>query len=103
MGEDVIAYLISHTTTLNQYKQEITTDTRTEIYAQLFDIKRIEFYNAGKAGLNPKFMLKVAQIDYNGENEIELGEKRYGIYRTYRVDKDYIELYCEAKGGVQNG
>lgn len=102
MGEDVIAYLISHTTSLNQYKQEITTDTRTEVYAQLDDIKRIEFYNAGKAGLNPEFMLTVARIDYNGEDEVELNNRRYGIYRTYKVDKDYIELYCQAKGGVQD-
>ena len=39
--------------------------------------------------------------DYNGEKEVELDGIKYGIYRTYEVDKDYVELYCERKGGVQ--
>jgi hypothetical protein len=36
-----------------------------------------------------------------GEREVELDGKKYGIYRTYERNQDYIELYCERKGGVQ--
>ena len=98
---DVIAYLISKTITQNAYKQEVETETKTEIMALYESVSQNEFYKAGEAGLKPEFRLTTAIIDYNGEKEVELDGKKYGIYRTYEVDKDYIELYCERKGGVQ--
>lgn len=98
---DVIAYLIGYTVTLNDYKQEITTETRSQIFAKKESVSRAEFYNGGKSGLQPEFRLKTAIIDYNGELEVELDNVRYGIYRTFNVSADYIELYCEKKGGVQ--
>lgn len=98
---DVIAYLIGYTVTLNDYKQEVTTETQSQIFAKKKSVSRTEFYNGGKAGLQPKFRLKTAVIDYNGELVVELDGVRYGIYRTYNVSEDYIELYCEKKGGVQ--
>lgn len=101
MKKDVIAYLIGKTITLNEYKQEVEVDTRVEILAQKESISQSEFYRGGEAGLKPEFCLTVAIIDYNGEQEVELDGIKYGIYRTYEPDKDYIELYCERKGGVQ--
>lgn len=98
---EIEAKLISYTTTLNAYKQEITTETPKDIFAIMDDIKRAEFYNAGRSGLSPEFMLTVADIDYDGELECEVDSKRYAIYRTYKVDKDYIELYCTKKLGVE--
>lgn len=98
---DVIAYLIGKTITMNARKQEVETNTRTEIMALYESVSQSEFYKGGEAGLKPEFRLTTAIIDYSGEKEVELDGKRYGIYRTYEVDKDYIELYCERKGGVQ--
>lgn len=98
---DVIAYLLGKTITMNQHKQEVEVDTRTEIFAQKESISQSEFYKGGEAGLKPDFRLITAIIDYNGEREVELDGKKYGIYRTYERDQDYIELYCERKGGVQ--
>ena len=98
---DVIAYLLGKAITMNQLKQEVEVDTRTEIFAQKEEISQSEFYKGGEAGLKPEFRLKTAIIDYNGEREVELDGKKYGIYRTYERDQDYIELYCGRKGGVQ--
>lgn len=98
---DVIAYLLGKTITMNQLKQEVEVDTRTEIFAKKESISQSEFYKGGEAGLKPDFRLITAIIDYNGEREVELDGKKYGIYRTYERDQDYIELYCERKGGVQ--
>ena len=98
---DVIAYLIGKTITMNARKQEVETDTRTEIMALYESVSQSEFYKGGEAGLKPEFRLTTAIIDYSGEKEVELDGKRYGIYRTYEVDKDYVELYCERKGGVR--
>lgn len=101
MMKDVIAYLIGYTTTQNDYKQEIHTETRQEILAKKDDVTRSEFYRGGEAGLRPEFVLTTAIIDYSGEREVELDGQRYGVYRTHEVSEDYIELYCERKGGVQ--
>ena len=98
---DVIAFLIGYTVTLNDYKQEVKTETRSQIFAKKESVSRSEFYNGGKAALQPEFKLTTAIIDYNGELEVELDGVRYGIYRTYNVNQDYIELYCEKKGGLQ--
>lgn len=98
---DVIAFLIGCTVNLNDYKQEVKTETRSQIFAKKESVSRSEFYNGGKAGLQPEFKLTTAIIDYNGELEVELDGVRYGIYRTYNVSQDYIELYCEKKGGLQ--
>lgn len=98
---DVIAFLIGYTVTLNDYKQEVKTETRSQIFAKKDSVSRSEFYNGGKAGLQPEFKLTTAIIDYNGELEVELDGVRYGIYRTYNISPDYIELYCEKKGGLQ--
>ena len=98
---DVIAYLIGYTVTLNDYNQEIHTETRTQIFAKKESISRSEYYNGGKAGIQPEFRLTTAVIDYSGQLEVELDGVRYGIYRTYNVSQDYIELYCEKKGGLQ--
>lgn len=98
---DVIAYLIGYAITYDDYEQEIKTETRSMVYGKKESISRAEFYNAGRSGLNPDFRLTVAVVDYNGETELELDGIRYGIYRTYNVNADYIELYCEKKGGLQ--
>lgn len=98
---DVIAYLVGFAITFDEYKREIKTETLTMVYGKKESISRAEFYNAGQAGLRADFRLTIAKIDYNDEIEIELDGQRYGIYRTYDVNADYIELYCARKGGVQ--
>lgn len=96
---DDVAYLVSVQITKNVYQQEVQTEKLRRIYCRRDGITRVEFYNAGKQDLKPAFMLTTAQIDYNSETEIVYNEERYGIYRTYPKG-DYIELYCEEKGGA---
>lgn len=99
---DAIAYLVGFAITFDEYKREIKTETLTMVYGKKESISRAEFYSAGQAGLRADFRLTIAKIDYNDETEIELDGQRYGIYRTYDVSTDYIELYCAKKGGVQS-
>ena len=54
---DVIAYLIGKTITMNARKQEVETDTRTEIMALYESVSQSEFYKGGEAGLKPEFRL----------------------------------------------
>lgn len=81
------------------------TDAKTErirdIFATLNSIGRQEFFDGGKAGLKPSFMLEVLNSEYQEESIVEVDNKRYSIYRTYVNEKeDKIELYCHEKSGI---
>lgn len=99
---DDIAVIISESESrFNEYRQEIKQEISRQVFCKKDRINRSEFFGAGRQGLNPELKLIVAKIDYHGESVVQYRDKRYGIYRTYEPDSDYIELYCEEKGGVQ--
>lgn len=97
--DDVIK-LVSRTYAKNEYGVPEPTETKREVYATVSSITRAEFFDAGRNGLNPSFMFRVFAGDYNAESILEYDGNRYGIYRTYRTDDDYMELYAERKGGT---
>lgn len=71
-----------------------------EIFCRVGSITRSEFFQAGRNGLNPQFVFTVFAGDYSGEEIVRYAGETYSIYRTYRTDSDYIELYAEKKGGT---
>lgn len=99
---DDVAYLVHEEIVINEYYQEEKKETLRKVYCKKGSITRSEFYSSGKQGMKPSFVLVVAKIDYEDEEEVQYNEKRFSIYRTYEVDADYIELYCEKKVGVQS-
>lgn len=81
-----------------------TDETARQVFCRVDSITRQEFFEAGRAGLNPEWRFTVFAGDYNGEQTLVYAGLRYGIYRTYRVPgTDYMELYAERKGGVDRG
>lgn len=101
MELDDICFLVSREITKNEYLQEVTKDVLKQVFCKRGNISRSEFFNGGRQGKKPEFMLTIAKMDYDKEDEIEYQGKRYAVYRTYEIDLDYIEVYCEEKGGVQ--
>ena len=82
--------------------QEILT--KRKVYCDVRSITRAEWYDAGRQGFKPDFMVTMFAPDYRGEDELELDGKKYEIYRTYIAQNESIELYCQEIGGiVQNG
>lgn len=71
-----------------------------EVFCQVESVTRAEFFEGGRSGLNPAFVFIVFAEDYEGEDLCEYEGKPYGIYRTYRTEDDYMELYVERKGGT---
>lgn len=69
-------------------------------FCRIESVTRAEFFEGGRSGLNPEFVFTIWAGDYNDETILEYNGKRYGIYRTYHGDGDYIELYAERKGGT---
>ena len=71
-----------------------------EVFCRVDNVTRTEFFEGGRNGLNPAFRMTMFHGDYNGETIVEFEGKTYSVYRTYRTDNDYIELYIERKGGT---
>lgn len=93
--------LISYTKTQNQYGAWVDgPEEKREILCQYESVTRAEFFEGGRNGLNPAFVFVVFADDYRGEEVCKFGDQTYSIYRTYRTDDDYMELYVERKGGT---
>lgn len=98
--DDVIK-LVSETYAINDYGVRVPTETKKQVFCKVRSVTRAEFFDGGRNGLNPQFRFDVFMGDYNDETVIEYKEKRYAVYRVYHPENaDYIELYCERKGGT---
>ena len=100
MLDDVIS-LISQTQAQDAAGVIHDATERREVLCQVGEITRAEFYNAGRSGLNPEFMVSVHFTDYEGEELAEFRGQSYAIYRAYHIPgTDYMELYLSRKGGT---
>lgn len=98
--DDVIT-LLSYTRTQDSVGRWVeSTPERKDVFCKVDSVSRSEFYQAGRTGLNPEFQFTVAAVDYDGQRECVFHDKTYAIYRTYRTDDDYMELYVQRKGGT---
>lgn len=91
--------LISKTYTQDALLNFVETEVEREVLCEEEDMGGAEWHKAKQNGLSPRFMLKTATINYQGETELEYNGKRFNIYRTYK-DGDKIELYCEVAAGL---
>ncbi len=73
---------------------------KRRVFCKVESVTRSEYYNAGRAGLNPEFQITMFAGDYEGEAIAEYNGKTYTIYRVYRRNVDYMELYIERRGGT---
>ena len=95
--------LISETETLDSLNQPTTTESTTDVVAEMRSITRAEFFNARQGGLTPEYMFIVSAFDYAGQKVLKYNGTRYAIYRTYDGDDDdHVELYTQVDGGVTN-
>ena len=73
------------------------------MYCQVNSVTRSEFFEGGRVGLNPEYMITMFGPDYDGQEIIIYKGKRYAVYRTYQGRNDTIEIYVERKGGTNGG
>lgn len=91
--------LVAQTVTLDDYGNEVATETEREVFCEVDSITQSEFYQAANTELNPEHKFTIFFGDYEGESIVKYNGVRYSIYRTYRAD-DNLELYAERKIGV---
>lgn len=101
--DDVIK-LLSSTFTFDEYGNQIETTTARQVFCQVSDVSRTEFYQAAQNDMHPTYIFALSHYrDYLGEKECLYTdwtgeEKRYVITRTYRRN-DRIELTAEERIG----
>lgn len=94
--------LIKQTRTFGDLREEIVTESYTEVYAQVDSITQNEWFNAGKNDIQATFKVSVYSFEYSNELIVEVRGSRYSVYRTYAPkNTDKIELYLETKGGTE--
>lgn len=97
---DDVLYLLSSVSEQDDNGVWRSTYAKRQVYCKRGNITRSEFFNAGRNGLNPQYEFTVFAGDYQGEELLSYNDETLSIYRTYHTDSDYIELYCEKKGGT---
>lgn len=91
--------LITQAITVDDYGNEVITETERTILCKVDSISQSEFYAAADTELNPEYRFTVFFGDYQGEHICVFSGQRYAIYRTYRTGDD-LELYVERKIGA---
>ncbi len=91
--------LIAQKVTVDDYGNEVVTETERNILCKVDSISQSEFYAAADTELNPEYRFTIFFGDYGGEHICVFHDSRYAIYRTYRTG-DNLELYVERKIGI---
>lgn len=97
---DHVIKLVATTTVKDEYGVDRMVKTARDVFCKVRSASRAEFFDGGRKGLNPEYSFTMFAADYQGETIVEYEGKTYSVYRTYRTDADYIEIYVERKGGT---
>lgn len=89
----------------DRYGNPQTSRTEREVFCQVHSVTRSEFYAAANAGLEPRFVIQLADFaEYDGESIVEYEGELYSVIRTYirqgTTPTNAIELVLGQKLGV---
>lgn len=94
-----VLILIAQAITVDEYGNEVATETERQVYCEVYSISQTEFYAAANTELNPEYRFDIFFGDYQGEDVCLFNGNRYAVYRTFR-NGDTLELYAERKIGA---
>ena len=86
----------------NENGVEEKTFTKNEVYCNEKSVSCNEFYKSSQAGNIIKYVLEIKQVDYNKEQYVFYDGELYKIERTYKTNKEDIELHLTLNKGVVN-
>lgn len=93
-----IITLISVTQEQDAIGQLVPKETATDVVCTLRSVSLGEWTDAGQLGLSAQYQAAIWSAEYHGEDIVEIGTKRYKVYRTYETGRK-IELYLEEMVG----
>ncbi len=89
-----ILTLIQQTRGVDDYGDQVSTETTRTVFCKVGSIGQKEFYQAHAVGLQPEIKFVLADyLDYEGEALVEYDSQRYHVLRTYRTGQE-LELTC---------
>ena len=100
MDRSDIVTLYADTVSYDDYGVAVKTRTSRDVFCKVDSVTRAEFFEAGRAGLNPEYRITMLFMEYNGEVIVGYNGRNYSVYRTYQAGTDIIELYVERKAGT---
>lgn len=71
-----------------------------DIFCRKENVKRSDWLSAAQLGMKAAWCVTIWADEYHGEMVAILDGIRYGIYRSYQVNTEELELYLEQKVGV---
>lgn len=103
MDRSATAYLIGKTYTQDTTGVMRENVSRRLVYCNIQEASAAEWFEGGRAGLNPSYKVTMFAPDYNGEQLIEIGDTVHQVYRTYHRRTDELELHCQKEAGANAG
>lgn len=100
MDRSEVCYLVTRTHTRDSNGVMQPYEYKTEVFCNVQSVSASEWFNGGRAGLNPELRFTMFEGDYMGQDIVEYNGVRYAIYRTYRARDNNIELYVQKEGGI---
>ncbi len=99
--KDLTTKLITKQYTIDAIGNQKLQENYTEIpIIDIEDVYQSEFYNAAQQGLKPTLRLRISDLNYNDEPELEYMNNRYSIIRVDLVNNEEIALVCERRSGI---
>ena len=98
---DLTTKLISKQFVIDEIGNQRLQESYVEIpIIDVEDVYQSEFYSASQQGLKPTLRLRISDLNYNDEPELEYMNFRYSIIRVDKVNNEEIALVCEKRSGI---
>lgn len=98
MYNEIVA-LLTEQTSRDEVGMKQTTYAEREVFAEELPINQSEFFKCREAGLRPALCLRIPYGEYAQEEILRFNGRLYSVYR-FRNAALHTELYCEARGGL---
>lgn len=99
MDRSTPIYLCTEFNQEDKYGVPHATLSKRQVWANVKSVTQTEWFEGGRAGLNPEFKMTMNLWDYAGESLLEYQGRLFVIYRTYMTGTDKVELYVQRKQG----
>lgn len=97
---DNICKLLNTTFSNNENGVSKKKYVENEVFCNEKSVTSDEFYKSSQEGNEVKVVLEVNLIDYNNEQYVIYQGIKYKIKRTYKINRDTIELHLILKEGL---
>lgn len=98
---DDLITLIAQTYQQDGIGQQISVETKRQVWAHIRSAGGSEFMEGGRIGIRPELVAVTQTVNYQGEKIVEIGGKRYAVFRVYmQEESDALELHLQEEVGV---